>query len=151
MRLIRRSLALGFALGLLLGVCANALANGTVRVQQSDGSVQKYPQTRMAWTGHALWLHSADGKGVLEITTGACTYVNDLLRCYPNGMILHQNGKQRPIAVSRGTIYMNFTDQQQRLPLSSQAIAPQALMVAIQTQHGTYVTVRGHLDGARHK
>jgi len=123
-----------------------ALANGVVRVQQNDGSVREYPQTAMRWTGQTLWLHSADGKGVLEVTTAACSYAGNLVRCLPYAIILHQNGVKHPIAVAQGTIYMNFSDQAHQVPYSSQSLAAHHLMVAIRTKRGTYITVRGHVD-----
>ncbi|HTV92246.1 MAG TPA: hypothetical protein VMG98_05985 [Verrucomicrobiae bacterium] len=121
-------------------------ANGVVRVQQSDGSVREYPQTAMRWTGQTLWLHSADGKGVLEITTAACSYAVNLVRCLPYAITLHQNGAKRSIAVAHGTIYMNFSTEAHRVPYSSESLAAHHLLVAIRTQHGTYITVRGHVD-----
>jgi len=136
--------AAGCVLSTLLPIAAGA--NGVVRVQQSDGSVREYPQTAMRWTGQTLWLHSADGKGVLEITTAACSYAESLVRCLPYAMTLHQNGAKRPIAVAQGTIYMNFSTQAHRVPYSSQSLAAHHLLVAIRTKIGTYITVRGHVD-----
>ncbi|HTU69118.1 MAG TPA: hypothetical protein VMF11_02265 [Candidatus Baltobacteraceae bacterium] len=123
-----------------------AYANGVVRVQQSDGSVRDYPQVRMAWTGQTLWLHSADGKGVLQITTGACSYAGSVLRCLPYSITLHQSGKKHPIAIANGTVYINLSGKTGHVPYSSRPIGPHGLMVAIKTQHGTFITVRGHLD-----
>lgn len=123
-----------------------ALANGVVRVQQSDGSVRQYPQTAMRWTGQTLWLHSADGKGVLEITTAACSDANNLVRCLPYAITLHQSGAKHPIAVANGTIYMNFSHESHHVPYSSESLASHHLLVAIRTQRGTYITVRGNVD-----
>jgi len=123
-----------------------ARANGVVRVQQSDGSVREYPQTAMRWTGQTLWLHSADGKGVLEITTAACSYAGSLVRCLPYAMTLHQNGAKRSIALANGTIYMNFSNDTHHVPYSSESLSAHQLLVAIRTQHGTYITVRGNVD-----
>lgn len=130
----------GAALGL------PARANGVVRVQQSDGSVREYPQTAMRWTGQTLWLHSADGKGVLEITTAACSDSGNLVRCLPYAIVLHQNGTKRPISVANGTIYMNLSGEAHHVPYSSQLLGSHHLLVAIRTQHGTYITVRGNVD-----
>jgi hypothetical protein len=139
------ALALGALIAsVLLGPAARA--NGLVRVQQSDGSVREYPQTAMRWNGQTLWLHSADGKGVLEITTAACSDANNLVRCLPYAITLHQSGGKRPIAVARGTIYMNFSGGARHVPYSSQLLGAHDLLVAIRTQHGTYITVRGNVD-----
>jgi hypothetical protein len=139
------ALALGALLaGLALG--SPAWANGLVKVQQSDGSVREYPQTAMRWNGQTLWLHSADGKGVLEITTAACSDANNLVRCLPYAITLHQAGAKRPIAVQRGTIYMNFSSEGHHVPYSSELLRAHHLLVAIRTKHGTYITVRGDVD-----
>jgi len=139
------------ALAAILCACASisagaARADGVVRVQQKDGSAREYPQTAMRWTGQTLWLHSADGKGVLEITTAACSYVGSLVRCLPYAITLHQESAKRPIAVQRGTIYMNFSGEAHHVPYSSQMLAAHHLLVAIRTQQGTYITVRGNVD-----
>jgi hypothetical protein len=100
----------------------------------------------MRWTGQTLWLHSADGKGVLEITTAACSDAGGLVRCLPYAITLHQSGAKHPIAVARGTIYMNFSGEPQSVPYSSESLASHHLLVAIRTQRGTYITVRGNVD-----
>ncbi|MGD0967014.1 MAG: hypothetical protein ABR949_01905 [Candidatus Aquilonibacter sp.] len=147
MRFRKCTLALVGALSALAMISPGAaLANGVVRVQQSDGSVHQYPQTAMRWTGQTLWLHSADGKGVLEITTAACSDAGGLVRCLPYAITLHQSGAKHPIAVARGTIYMNFSGEPQSVPYSSESLASHHLLVAIRTQRGTYITVRGNVD-----
>lgn len=134
----------------LTGVAApHARADGLVRVQQIDGSTQSYRQTRIRWTGWTLWLRSADNKGVLQITTGACSYAGELLRCLPYRMMLQQNGTKRPIGIARGTIYMNLSNVTRSLPYSSRALGAHALLGSIMTQRGTYVTVSGTLDEVR--
>lgn len=146
---IRKKAIAALALGALIASVAlgsGARASGVVRVQQSDGSVREYPQTAMRWNGQTLWLLSADGKGVLEITTAACSDAANLVRCLPYAITLHQNGAKRPIGVANGTIYMNFSSVAHHVPYSSQSLASNHLLVAIRTQRGTYITVRGHVD-----
>ncbi len=146
---IRKKAIAALALGALLASLAlgsPAWANGVVRVQQTDGSVRQYPQTAMRWNGQTLWLHSADGKGVLEITTAACSDADNLVRCLPYAITLHQSGAKRPIAVEHGTIYMNFSSEAHRVPYSSELLGAHHLLVAVRTQHGTYITVRGNVD-----
>jgi hypothetical protein len=140
------TLALAAAFCMLAIATGTARANGVVRVQQSDGSVREYPQTAMRWTGQTLWLHSADGKGILEITTAACSDTGNLVRCLPYSMTLHQSGAKRPIAVANGTIYMNFSVAAHHVPYSSELLKAHHLLVALRTQHGTYITVRGDVD-----
>jgi hypothetical protein len=139
------ALALG-ALLVSLALGSPAWANGVVRVQQTDGSVREYPQTAMRWNGQTLWLHSADGKGVLEITTAACSDADNLVRCLPYAITLHQSGAKRPIAVEHGTIYMNFSSEAHHVPYSSELLGAHHLLVAVRTQHGTYISVRGNVD-----
>jgi len=141
--------ALVFSLALTTlaaGLGRPADANGMLRVQQSNGAARDYPQVRIRWTGQTLWLHSADGKGVLEIRTGACSFAQSLMRCLPASMALHQNGKIRPIGIRRGTIYLNLSDTTEPLPYSSRRLAAHSLMGALTTQRGTSITVTGNLD-----
>jgi hypothetical protein len=130
----------------LAAVALPAEAGGLVSVQQSNGSVQKYAQVRIRWTGWTLWLRSADHKGVLQITTGACSYAGLLLRCLPYSMTLHQDGTKRPIGIAHGTIYLNLSGGASALPYSSHTLASHALLGSIATQHGTFVTITGTLD-----
>ncbi|HUA09038.1 MAG TPA: hypothetical protein VMA98_07155 [Candidatus Acidoferrales bacterium] len=140
------SLALAALAGSFITSALPARAAGVVRIQQKDGSVREYPQSRMAWNGSTLWLHSADGKGVLQITTAACTYIDNLVRCLPYLVVLHQGGANHKIAIDHGTVYMNFTSDPEQMPYSSQKLGANGLLVTIETQHGTYVTARGSLD-----
>lgn len=121
-------------------------AEGITRVQQSDGSVQVYRDVRMRFVGETLWITTADRHGVLEIANGACSFARALQRCLPYAMTLHQHGSVHPIAIDRGTVYLNPTDAPHRLPHSSDRLAPRDVLVALRTARGTYVSVRGTLD-----
>lgn len=132
------------ALGVALPVRVNA--DGTARVQQSDGSVQLYSGVRLRLNGEKLFLRSPDQKGTLEILEGACSFVGELQRCLPYSMTLLQHGASHVIALDRGTVYLNLTDSVHHLRYSSQRIPPHGVLVAFRTFHGTYVSVRGTLD-----
>jgi len=123
-----------------------AIAEGTTRIQQSDGTIHVYRDVRIRLTGQTLWIHSADHKGVLEVTTGACSFVRDVQRCLPFAATLRQHGKTHEIALDHGTVFLNLTDAMQYLPRSSEGIGPRQILVLLHTMHGTYVTVRGTLD-----
>jgi hypothetical protein len=140
-RALLAALAASFA---LLPVAARA--DGVMRVQQSDGAVQVYHDLKIRLAGHTVWIHSGDRKGVLEVASGACSFVRELQRCLPYATTLHQHGATRTIVLQQGTVYLNLTGDLQRLPHSSQQLLPHALLLFLHTMHGTYVSVKGTLD-----
>ena len=134
-------------------LCAFALlspagATGLVRVQQSDGSVQTYPNVviRYSKDSKALTITTADGQGTLTIDQAACSYVDQLYRCLLTHMSLTQGGKTTPLDFSTGTIYANTTDEKLNLPLSSQSVPPKGIVMALQTKRGTYISMTGIID-----
>ncbi len=129
----------------LLGV-ARAQATGTVRVQQSNGSVQVYHDVMIRVRHNTLRVGSHDGKGVLVIDRAACSYVGDLERCLPADFKLVQNGQTKTIDLVNGLVYVNLTDQPQQLTHSSTQLAPHGILLSLQTKRGTYVSIRGHID-----
>lgn len=123
-----------------------ALASGTVRVQQVNGSVQTYPNSTFVVEGKTLRLTTADKKGTLVITDAACSFDGKLMRCLPYNVILKQGGSYQ-IPLRSGTIYYNPTGQVQTLSYSSSQIGPKGVLGTMHTVHGTYVTITGTLDG----
>ena len=123
-----------------------ARADGVMRVQQSDGAVHVYHNLKIRLAGNTLWIHSGDRKGVLEVASGACSFVRDLQRCLPYATTLRQHGTTRSIVLREGTVYLNLTSDVHHLPHSSQQLAPHALVLFLHTMHGTYVSVNGTLD-----
>jgi hypothetical protein len=123
-----------------------ANAKVTIRVQQSDGSVQTYDSVTAKLVHQALYLTTADGKGTLIITKAACSYLGEIQRCLPYAATLVQNGVVSPLDFQSGTAYYNPTEQTQDLPLSSVRIPHRGLVMAFQTKRGTYVSVTGTLD-----
>jgi hypothetical protein len=121
-------------------------AEGTTRVQQSDGVVQMYHHVNMRLVGQTLWLRSGDHKGVLEVATDACSFAGDVKRCLPYKTTLHQHGKTHQIEIEHGMVYLNLTGDTRRLPHSSEQILPHQVVVLLHTMHGTYVSVKGTLD-----
>jgi hypothetical protein len=126
-----------------------ANAEGVTRVQQSDGTVQTYDRVNIRLAGETLWLRSPDHRGVLEVTSGACSFVGQLQRCLPFMTMLHQHGATHQIALEHGAVYLNLTAGSHRLPHSSQHLDPHAVLVLLHTEHGTYVSVKGTLDSVK--
>ena len=129
----------------LLGI-ARAQATGTVRVQQSDGSVRVYDDVVIRVTHNTLRVWSHDRKGVLVIDRAACSYVGELERCLPADFKLVQRGQTKTIPLVNGLVYVNLTGRPQQLTYSSTQLAPHAIMLSLQTKRGTYVSLRGHID-----
>jgi hypothetical protein len=109
----RLALALPVACALALTVAAlPASATGTLRVQESDGKVNVYPDVVIRLISHkALTITSADGKGVVKIDQAACSYAGELRSCLLYHMEWIQAGQLHPIDLVRGTIYANLTGQ----------------------------------------
>lgn len=122
-----------------------AQAKGTMRVQQSDGSVQVYDNVNLAVSGRSLQITTADKKGTLIVTDAACTLVDNVLRCLPQTVRLRQNGEKQ-LDFARGTVYFNTTDAQQQLTRSSTQIPPNGVLASLVSPRGTYVTLSGTLD-----
>ena len=139
----------GSLIALIVAIGSPASAQGITRVQQADGSVRLYHDVRISLTGETLWIKSADHKGALEIVDGACSFVDELKRCLPYAVSLHQHGRTRAIALERGTVYFNLSGTPRRLHDSSQFLGPRDVLVAFNTVHGTYVTVQGRLDAVK--
>jgi hypothetical protein len=142
---------LAFAVFFLISIfgllsIAPAGATGTMRVQQSNGTVQVYHDVLIRVAQRTLRIGSKDRKGVLVIDRAACTYAGAVMRCLPSTMKLEQSGQTKEIQLITGTIYVNLTDDTQQLHHSSTQLAPHDILLALQTKRGTYVSVHGHID-----
>ncbi len=136
-----------FALALLLGALyVPALATGTARIQQSDGSVKTYTGVRIVVVNRTLRMTSSDGKGTVILSHAACSAVGDLLRCLPDSATLEQNGEMHTIALREGTVWFNKSQTTQQLPLSSTQLPPQGVLLSFSTPKGTYVSLSGTVD-----
>jgi hypothetical protein len=133
-------------LSALLGGALPATAEGVTRIQQADGTARVYHHVMMRMDGPTLWLRSGDHRGVLEVTSGACTYLGGLQRCLPYKTIYHDHGVAHTIALEHGTVYANTTDAAVRLPHSGDRLGPHEVLVLLHTMRGTYVSVKGTLD-----
>jgi hypothetical protein len=142
---------LAFAVFFLISIfdalsIAPAAATGTMRVQQTSGAVQVYPDVLIRVPERSLRIGSSDRKGVLVIDRAACTYAGSVLRCLPSTMKLEQNGQTHTIDLISGTIYVNLTSDTQQLHHSSTQIAPHDILLMMQTKRGTYISLHGHID-----
>ena len=137
------------ALALAVAACPiAAMATGTTRVQHSDGTVNVYqPVGIKIIPDKALVITSPDGTGRIIIYRAACSYVGELMRCFPTGITWKQNGESHPLDLQRGTIYLNQTASSQPLPLSSTQVPANSIVMSLQTKRGTYINVTGTIDG----
>lgn len=138
-------LAWPLAAALVLLVAAPALATGTVRIQQSDNSVQSYTGVEMRIAGKKLMLTSADKVSTVVIGDAACANVGELIRCNGGTLSLRQDGTHA-IPFRSATFYFNLTDDYQPLPLSTLKVGPHSVIFAAHTAKGTYITGNGTLD-----
>ncbi|MGB6986869.1 MAG: hypothetical protein WBD74_12915 [Candidatus Aquilonibacter sp.] len=132
---------------LFLGALGPALAAGTLRIQESDGSVRTYTNVSVKVVHQTLRIRSADGKGTLIVNQAACSFVGKIQRCYPLKVSLEQSGATKPIDLKRGTIYVNTSGDVQQLPLSAQQLPSHGILLSFVTDIGTYVTMTGKVDG----
>jgi hypothetical protein len=133
---------------LLLLLPASALATGTVRIQQSDNSVQTYTNVEMKINQkkETLTLTSADGISTTVISGAQCAPSGGLVRCEGGGFSLHQDGKVYVIPFKAAKFYFNLSDQDQSSPLLTMKVAPHSVVFALLTAKGTHITGNGKLD-----
>ncbi|MGC2130421.1 MAG: hypothetical protein WA629_10015 [Candidatus Aquilonibacter sp.] len=123
-----------------------AQANGTMRVQQADGSVQLYDVT-LAVSGRQLLITTANKKGTLIVDEAACSFDSRVMTCIPERVRLRQNGTV-PLDFERGTVYFNKTNATQQLKYSSTQLPPNGVLGSMKSPKGTYVTWSGTLDSS---
>lgn len=133
------------AIALVLLLTLPALATGTVRIQQSDNSVQTYTGVQLRIVGKTLMLTSADKVSTVVISGASCANTGELIRCQGGNISLRQSGTH-PVPFRSATFYFNLTNQDQPLPLSTLKVGPHSVVFAAQTAKGTYITGNGTLD-----
>jgi hypothetical protein len=126
-----------------------ALALGSVRIQQSDASVQNYPNVAMHLTDAALLLTSADRVSTLLVSRTNCVPDGTLIRCSPTRVMLLKGGKNYPIDMASATLYLNLHDTDEPLSFSSLRMAPSSMLLTIRTYKGTFVSGSGRLDAEK--
>ncbi len=134
------------ASGLVIGCLSSAVATGTMRVQQNDGSVRVYQNATIKVSQKTLRITSADKKGTIVIDKAACSFIGQVMRCLPYSMTLDQGGGAHPLDFQRGTVYINPTTTKQPLPLTSKQLEPNGIMLSLTTKIGTVVDLTGTID-----
>ncbi|MGA8533775.1 MAG: hypothetical protein WB615_06685 [Candidatus Tumulicola sp.] len=133
-------------LGFALSAPCTARAEGTVRIQHADGSVDSYPHSKIRIIHNTLNISTADGKGTLVVYRAACSYQSEVMVCLPTGLTLIQSGEVEPLDLLTGTVYLNMTDSAQQLMYSTTQLPPKSILLAFKTKRGTYATMSGTID-----
>jgi hypothetical protein len=143
----------------LLLLPASALAAGTVRIEQRNGSAQTYIGVVMKMKDHTLTMTSADGvsRVMVAVSGGNCWPTSGLVYCAGGEMSLQQGGKVQAIPFKAAKFYLNLTDQEQSSdPLAGllsasgwvvvSKVGPHTVVFAVLTEKGTHITGNGKLD-----
>ena len=123
-----------------------ARATGSIMIQHSDGNVDNYSDVEFKVFSGTMFLTSDDGDGTLVVSKAACAYQGKIIVCLPTSIALVQDGESSLLRLKTGTIYLNYTDQDQQLTMSSQKIKAHSAIVSFTTKSGTYVNAVGQLD-----
>ena len=123
-----------------------AIAKGTVRVDQHDGTVQTYSDGVIHIVGDTVRISSPDNQDTLIVSHAACSFTGVIQRCLPYRIRLHRNGAIHTIGFDHGTVYLNLSGAVQQLPRSSTQLPPNGVLVFVRTTHGTSIAVRGTID-----
>jgi hypothetical protein len=145
MKLRAPCLAGAFAAYLAFGTSV-ASAEGTVRITQSDGTVQTYANSVIRMAGDTIRVFSPDDHDTLIITHAACSYVGDIQRCLPYRIALRRDHADHTIGFDHGTVYVNPGTTAESLPRSSRQIPPNGLVAFVRTARGTSIAVTGTID-----
>jgi hypothetical protein len=131
---------------MVFGLGAPALASGTVRIQQSNGTVQTYTGVTFRVVNKTLMLTSADKVSTVVISGGTCAHNSNLVRCTGGGLSLQQDGKTHNIPFKTAAFYFNVTNQDQTVPQSTMKVGPHSVVFSAQTAKGTSISGDGKLD-----
>jgi hypothetical protein len=135
-------------LAILFSFPISAVASGTVRVQQPDGSTKTYTNVRIRANYQDLALTTSDGKGTLVFGRASCTKVGELLQCFAYDATLFQNGRSMHIPLKYGMVYFNPSKTTQTLNHSSTQLPYHGILMSAESRRGTYVSLTGVVDGA---
>ncbi len=125
---------------------AAAQATGKIVIQQSSGQTNTYDNVAIKILHGSLYLTTADGRGTLVISRAACSHQGQLLICLATHAALVQSGMTSPLDFQSGTIYVNDTDSEQQLVLSTTKVPPHGILVSLTTKIGTYIGLTGRID-----
>jgi hypothetical protein len=145
MKLKGPCLAGAFAAYLAFGTSV-ASAEGTVRINQHDGTLQTYPNSVIRITGDTIRVFSPDDHDTLIVSHAACSYVGEIERCLPYQIALRRNHADHAIGLDHGTVYINPGSTAESLPRSSRQIPANGLVLFVRTARGTSIAVVGTVD-----
>ena len=137
------------ALAAVIAAVASPLvadATGTISIHHKDGTANTYRDVEIKLFSGSLFLTTDDGDGTIVVTRAACSYQGEIIVCLPTTAALVQDGESNALSVTRGTIYLNYTDVAQPLSRSSAKLPPNSILLAITTKNGTLINVHGRID-----
>jgi len=111
-----------------------AQATGTILIQQSTGQSNTYNNVAIKVLHGSLYLTTADGRGTLVITRAACSHQGELMVCFVTNATLVQSGMTSPLDFERGTVYVNDTDSDQQLVLSTAKVPAHGILLSLTTK-----------------
>lgn len=123
-----------------------AIAKGIVRIDQADGTAQRYSGSIIRLVGNTIRVFSPDTRDTLIISHAACSYVGEIQRCLPDRLTLRRNGTDHAIGFNRGSVYYNPSAVAQPLPRSSMQLRPNGVLIFVRTARGTSIAVNGTVE-----
>lgn len=125
---------------------SSAIAKGTVRIDQADGTDHLYTGSIIRLAGDTVRVFSPDSRDRLTISQTACSYIGEVKRCLPYKLTLRRNGTDHTIGFDHGAVYFNPSAVAQPLPRSSTQLPPNGVLVFVRTARGTSIAVHGTAD-----
>lgn len=125
---------------------ATAYATGAISIHHGSGATNSYNDVEIRVLSGSLFLTSDDGDGTIVVTRAACSYQGKVIVCYPTSAALVQGGESSPLALKRGTIYLNYTDSAQPMSFSSAKLPANSVLLALTLNNGTLINVHGRID-----
>ncbi len=125
---------------------AAAGATGTIQIQHKGGTINTYSDVEIKVFSGSLFLTSDNGDGTIVVTRSACSYQGKIIVCLPTSAALVQEGESNALNLTRGTIYLNYTDSAQPLSRSSAKLPAHSILLALSTKNGTSINLRGRID-----
>lgn len=141
-----RGITLALAFAVVVLPYGPARAQGTVRIQQPDGSTKTYSNVQIRANTENLTLTSSDGKGTLVFGRASCTKVGELLECLAYDATLFQNGEKTHVPLKYGTVWFNPSATMQTLSNSSTQLPHHGILLTAESKRGTYVSLTGVVD-----
>jgi hypothetical protein len=130
---------------LALGLPIPSLANGLVRIEQSDGSSKVYHGVEIANTDAAVYFVPASSEELI-IQKRGCTSEDQIQVCPTPDVEFSRYGVIEDLLVSHAFLFVNTTQQSHQIRKSRVTLSPNTLMVEILTSKGTFIRALGIVD-----